>query len=223
MIINMTTFAGRPEHYVDRTLESLAQSDGRHIAVNLIAGSRDISHIEHYRNVANIVLWDQDAEERSREGKARRNCTVNAIRALKYGDDDFCLCCEDDIVFREDWFGELMLRCAEIDRKDYVLNLGQRGGQTSGRRYVPHPSSYLTGAQGIFYPSKALRHAVAAYLERNIARAANDLLVGEYAKRFAVLYNTVPALVEHIGQVSCFHLPPAPAVQRDPRRNVCGM
>ena len=40
---------------------------------------------------------------------------------------------------------------------------------------------------------------------RNITRGMNDMLIGEYAKQHAALYNTVPALVEHIGHLSCFH------------------
>lgn len=205
MIINMTTFAGRSTHYIDVTLQSLAESDGRDIPLNLILGSKDTSHIEHYRGVANIVPWDEYAQWRSRGGRKRRSCSVNAIRALEYGDDDYCLCCEDDILFHKHWFSELMLTVAEIGRKDYVLNLGQRGARSPDRRYATHTGAYLCGAQGIFYPSKALRDAVAWYVERNLARGMNDTLVGQYAKEQAALYNTVPALVEHIGQVSCFH------------------
>lgn len=205
MMINMTTFAGRSKHYIDLTLESLAQSDGRDIPLNLILGSKDTSHVERYRGVANIVLWDQYAQWLSREGTMRRNCSVNAIRALKYGDDDYCLCCEDDILFHNNWFSELMLTVAGIGRKDYVLNLGQRGARSSDGRYATHAGAYMCGAQGIFYPRKSLRGAVASYLERNITRGTNDMLVGEYAKRHATLYNTIPALVEHIGHVSCFH------------------
>ena len=55
MIINMTTVASRQKHYIDRTLESLFQSDGRDIPLNLILGSSDTSHVERYRNVATLV------------------------------------------------------------------------------------------------------------------------------------------------------------------------
>lgn len=210
MIINMTTVASREKHYIDRTLESLFQSDGRDIPLNLIIGSSDTSHVEQYRNVANLVAWDAEAESQARRGGLRRNCNVNAIRALSYGDDEHCLCCEDDIVFDANWFSQLMLTVAEIDRRDYVLNLGQGGDRSPGKRYVTHSQPYLCGAQGIFYPNKRIRIAVAKYVQENIAGGMNDDLIGKFAKRFAALYNTTPTLIGHIGQVSCFHSP-APA------------
>src|SRR5262249_37077906 len=140
----------------------------------------------------------------------RRNCNVNAIRALRYGDDDYCLCCEDDILFDANWFSQLMLTVAEIDGQDYVLNLGHGGDQTPGERYATHTKRFLCGAQGIFYPSKRLRNAIAKYLEENIAASTNDDLIGLFAKRFAALYNTTPVLVVHIGHASCFQPSGAP-------------
>jgi hypothetical protein len=137
----------------------------------------------------------------------RRNCNVNAIRALRYGDDDYCLCCEDDVIFDTNWFSQLMLTVAEIDRQEYVLNLGQRCDQSPGKRYATHTQPDLCGAQGIFYPSKRLRNAIAKYLQEKIAASTNDHLIGKFAKRFAALYNTTPMLIGHIGQVSCFHSP----------------
>src|SRR5262249_11416797 len=104
MIINMTTVASRQTHYIDRTLESLFQSDGRDIPVNLILGSCDTSHVEQYRNVATLVAWDEEAETQARLANLRRNCNVNAMRALRYGEDDHCLFCEDDIIFHPNWF-----------------------------------------------------------------------------------------------------------------------
>ena len=210
MIINMTTVASRQKHYIDRTLESLFQSDGRDIPLNLILGSSDTSHVERYRNVATLVAWDEEAESQARQGKLRHNCNVNAIRSLRYGDDDYCLCCEDDIIFDANWYSQLMLTVAEIDRKEYVLNLGQGGDQSPHKRYVTHKQPYLCGAQGIFYPSKRLRNAIANYIEQNTAAGMNDALIGVFAKRFAALYNTTPALVGHIGQVSCFRSPRPP-------------
>src|SRR5947207_7161339 len=149
MIINMTTLASRQKHYIDRTLESFFQSDGRHIPLNLILGSSDTSHVERYGNVATLVAWDEEAESQARQGKLRHNCNVNAIRALRYGDNDYCLCCEDDVIFDANWLSQLMLTVAEIDRPEYVLNLGQRCDQPSGKRYATHTQPYLCGAQGI--------------------------------------------------------------------------
>jgi hypothetical protein len=217
MIINMTTVASRETHYIDRTLESLFQSDGRDIPLNLILGSCDASHVERYRHVATLVAWDEAAE--SQAGSRRRNCNVNAIRALKYGDDDYCLCCEDDIIFDPDWFSQLMLTVAEIDREDYVLNLGQGCDQSPSKRYATHTQSFLCGAQGIFYPSKRLRIRIAKYVQENINGSTNDDLVGRFAKRFAALYNTTPTLIYHIGQVSCFHSPDRPAEPEQQERS----
>ncbi len=208
MIINMTTLASRRLHYIDLTLASLFASDGRDLPLNLVVGSRDLSHVERYRDVATIVEWDAVADAQKREGRPRHNCNVNAIRALRYGDSERCLCCEDDIVFDSNWLAQLMATVAEIDRADYVLNLGQDCDQSPDRRYATHTRPYLVGAQGIFYPTKALRSAVADYVEENIRRGMNDNLIGKYAKQHAALYNTTPVLVTHIGQVSCFEPDP---------------
>lgn len=208
MIINMTTFAGRQKHYIHRTLESLSRSDGRHVPVNLILGSNDTSHVEQYRGSVNIVPWDREAQSLAREGKLRHNCNVNALRALRYGDDDHCLCCEDDIVFDECWLDQLSRTIEQIDRKDYVLNLGHGSReQEPGKRYAVHSQPFLCGGQGIFYPSKALRSSVADYLQQNIYKGLNDALIGRYAKQYAALYNTVPRLIGHIGGTSSFTQP----------------
>jgi hypothetical protein len=204
MIINMTTISKRKVHYIDQTLESLFCSDGRDLPVNLIVGSFDSSHVEQYENVATIVRWDQAAQWSSREGNPRHNCNLNAIRALKHGDDDYCVTCEDDIVFAKDWYHALLGTIAEIESRDFVLNLGQKSDQTWRKRYAVHTQLYLCGAQAIFYPNKVLRSRIATYLEENMRAGMNDHLVGQYAKRFAALYNTTPPLVGHIGKVSSF-------------------
>jgi len=201
----MTTPAGRKTPYIDQTLESLFQSDGRDIPLNLIVGSFDLSGVEKYRQRANIVAWDWDAQQQTEGTTMRRRCTINAVRAIDYGEDEHCLCCEDDILFDKTWFHQLMLTVAEIDRKDYVLNLGQNCGQSPTKRYAVHEQRNLVGAQGIFYPSKEIRKAVAEYIRLNLTKGTNDHLIGKYAKRHSALYNTNPVLVEHIGQVSCFH------------------
>jgi hypothetical protein len=204
MIINMTTFAGRQKHYLDRTLESLFNSEGGDLQVNLMMGSYDTSHVEKYREVKNIgvVEWDEAAQLRAREGNLRRNCSVNAFRALRYGDSDLCLCCEDDIHFLPNWYSELRATIADIPGDNYLLNLGQGSDLLPVKRYTLHTDAYLCGAQAIFYPNKAIRKAVAKYLLANLRAALSDDLIGRYAKKFAALYNTTPALVWHIGQVS---------------------
>ncbi len=108
MIINMTTISKRKVHYIrSEPLESLFRSDGRDLPVNLIVGSFDSSYLDKYQNMVHLVPWDQAAQWFSREGRPRHNCNVNAIRALKHGDDDYCLTCEDDIVFATDWYNQL--------------------------------------------------------------------------------------------------------------------
>lgn len=199
MIINMTTIACRKTHYIDRTLESLFGSDGRDVPVNLILGSFDTSHVEQYRNTLNIVPWDQEAES---QVTGRHGFNVNVIRSLRYGSDDNCLCCEDDIGFAKDWLTQLMLTIAEIPDSEYVLSLGQRRDQSPDKRYATHTGRFLCGSQAIFYPSKPCRSRVADYVEHNINKGMADALIGRYAKQNAALYNTTPVLVEHIGQSS---------------------
>lgn len=200
----MTTIASRRRQYLDRTLDSLFASDGRDLTINLILGSPDTSHVERYRDVVHLVIWDADAQARARPDQLRHNCTVNALRALRYGADEECLCCEDDIKFAPDWLSRLRMTIAEIPHDDYVLNLGQGGSPPSDKRYATHTRPYLCGAQAIYYPTKAFRERVADYVEENIRRGMNDELIGRFAKEHAALYNTIPPLVVHIGQVSTF-------------------
>src|SRR5262249_57587255 len=98
MIINMTTVASRQTHYIDRTLESLFQSDGRDIPLNLILGSSDTSHVEQYRNVATLVAWDEEAESQARLGNLRRNCNVNPIPPFPYAAHDYFLSFDADLI-----------------------------------------------------------------------------------------------------------------------------
>ena len=105
------------------------------------------------------------------------------------------ICCEDDIIFDKNWFSQLMLTIAEIDHKEYMLNLGKESDQSPEKRYATHTEPYLCGAQGIFYPNKPLRNAVAEYAMQNINRGIFDDLIGRYAKQYATLYNTIPPLV----------------------------
>jgi hypothetical protein len=211
MIINMVTFAGRRVHYIDKTLEYLHKSDGRDIPLNLILGSYDTSHVEKFRGVANLVLWDGVAEGESIAGNLRHSCTLNAIRALNYGDDDQCLCCEDDIGFQPDWYHQLKLTIEQIREKEYILSLGQQCDQSADQRYATHTKDHLTGAQGIFYPGKRFRNAVGQFVQQNMRRGTNDNLIGEFGKKYAKLYNTSPTLIWHLGQVSSFHTKSRPS------------
>jgi hypothetical protein len=210
MIINMITFAGRRVHYIDKTLDYLQESDGRDIPINLILGSHDTSHVEKHRGAANWVLWDESAEGDSIPGDVRRGCSLSTIRALRYGDDDNCLCCEDDIAFKPDWYTQLKLTIEQIEEKEYILSLGQGSDQTTDKRYATHTRPALVGSQGIFYPSKRVRHSVARFVQQNMRRGTTDNLIGEYGKKFAKLYNTTPTLIWHIGQVSSSSRPQKP-------------
>jgi len=203
MIINMITIGARKVHYIDKTLEHLRKSDGRDIPVNIVLGSYDTSHVEKYRGTINLVPWNQGAEGDSIVGNYRRGCSINMVRALRYGDDEQCLCCEDDIGFKPDWYHQLKLTIEQIEEREYILSLGQGSDQSPDKRYATHTRPALIGSQGIFYPTKKLRSSIAQFLQENMRRGTTDNLIGEYGKRFAKLYNTTPTLIWHIGQVSC--------------------
>jgi len=210
MQINMTTFAGRKCHYIHETLQSLFASDWAetNFPINLIVGSEDQSHLREYaaHPSVRIVPWDVEPHP-----ELRRNCTLNKIRALRWGDDDATLICEDDILFLPSWFASLELATAELGTEDYVLSLFaakpdlEKAPLVKDKRWVkPYPTLILQGAQAIFYPTKAIRTQVGFYLRDNIDRACGDHLIGKYARAYAALYVTREVLVEHIGGVSCF-------------------
>jgi hypothetical protein len=208
--INMTTFAGRKQHYIHETLQSLFSSDWAETEqpVNLIMGSEDQSHLGEYAEhpSVRIVPWDLETDP-----VMRRNCTVNKIRALRWGDDDATLICEDDVLFLPNWLESLQRATAEMRTEDYILSLFAAKPELDqaclmeGKQWVKqYPTPVLQGAQAIFYPTKAIRHRVAAFLATHIARACGDDLIGRYARAHATLCVTKVVLVEHIGAISCF-------------------
>lgn len=211
MQINMTTFAGRTRHYIHATLQSLFSSDWRETnrPVNLIMGSADESHVREYaaHPSIRIVPWDLETND-----SLRQNCTLNKIRALRCGDDEATLICEDDILFPPNWFSALKLATAEMGDEEYILSLSaaqpdlEKARLVPGKRWVKrYPTFVLQGAQALFYPTKALRNNVADFLQENLTRSSGDDLIGRYARAHAALYATKEVLVENIGWISCFH------------------
>ena len=210
MQINMTTFAARRRHYLHQTLQSLFASDWAetNASLNLIMGSSDHSHLGDYAHhpAIRIVPWDIASLP-----NLRSNCTLNKIRALRWGDDDTLLICEDDILFRPNWLAALKPAIEEMGTADYVLSLIagkkvlERSRFVKGKLWVKrYPTFTLTGAQALFYPSKAIRRRVADYLEQHMGRGCGDHLIGQYARSYAALYATKEMLVKHAGGVSCF-------------------
>jgi len=210
MQINMTTFAARRCHYIHETLQSLLSSDWRatNLPVNLIMGSADESHVREYaaHPSIRIVPWDVETNK-----SLRLNCTLNKIRALRWGDEGATLICEDDILFPPNWFSALKLATAEMDDEEYILSLSaakpdlEKARLVTGKRLVKrYPTYILQGAQALFYPTKALRNKVAEFLQEKLTRSAGDELIGRYARAYAALYASKEVLVEHIGSISCF-------------------
>ena len=211
MQINMTTFAGRKHHYIHRSLESLFASDwpDTNLPVNLVIGSEDESHVHEYEGhpAVRIVPWDMETTP-----SMRLNCTLNKVRALRYGDDDATVTCEDDILFPRNWFSALTAATAEMGDEEYIMSLCVSRLSLENVRFVKgkclvkqYPGYKLQGAQALFYPAKALRYKVADYLLNNLRRASGDNIIGHYARAYAALYATKEPLVEDIGQISCFH------------------
>jgi hypothetical protein len=210
MQINMTTFGGRKIHYVQHTIDSLLDSEwiDTKDKLNLIVGSPDEAYLEDFvgHPSINIVHWDVETNP-----NMRWNCTLNKIRALRYGDDREMLICEDDIKFPHSWLSELREIITDIDVKDYVLSLCVEERALQKARFVPgkkwikrYPFPALQGAQALYYPSKDLRTKVAYYLKDHMTKACGDELIGRYALIKAALYASDHQLVENIGAVSCF-------------------
>jgi hypothetical protein len=212
MQINMTTFAGRKQQYIRETLESLLASDWRQTNsfVNLMVGSEDQSHLQDYLDhpAVRIVPWEGVLSD-----KMRTNCTLNKIRALRYGGDGPGLTCEDDIIFPPNWFSSLSAAAAEMEGDDnYIMTLLVAIEHLAGARFVrgktlvkKYPRYTLQGAQALYYPTRAIRLKLADYLETNLRSASGDDLIGRYARSYCGMYATKDSLVENIGAISCFH------------------
>lgn len=211
MQLNMTTFAGRRKQYIDETFRSLLQSEWRDssIRLNVILGSDDDSHVRKFADhpLVHIVPWDFEPNP-----SPRMNCTLNKIRALCWGEDEQTLICEDDVVFALDWLSALREAVAELGDERYVLSLFaahhqlEREPLLEGKRWIKrYPGPVLQGAQALYYPSRTVRLEAAAYLNQHRRRACGDDLIGRYARSSNKLYATREVIVDHIGEVSCFH------------------
>lgn len=211
MQINMTTFAVRKKHYIHDTLKSLFDSDWVDSGgtLNLMLGSEDDSHVRQYADHPSIriVPWDVETNP-----SLRQNCTLNKIRALRYGEEEVMLFCEDDIHFECDWLTLLREAMAELPEPRYVLSLFAarhllaKSSFIDGKTWIKeYPTSALQGAQGVLFPSRAVRLEASNFLKKNIARGCGDDLMGRYARQYAALYATREPLVNHVGAVSCFH------------------
>lgn len=211
MQINITTFAARKKHYLDAMMKSLFASDWQDtsIPINFIMGSEDQSHIQDYvgHPAVRVVPWDEETHQ-----SLRINCTLNKIRALRHGDDETTLICEDDITFSPTWVASLNAATAELANEKYVLSLFAAHHYLAAADFAPgktlirlYPTPTMQGAQAMFYPTKAIRDEVATYLTTNLFKGCGDDLIGRYARADAALYSTKNVLVSHIGGVSCFH------------------
>ena len=211
MQINMTTFAGRSRHYIHDSLQSLLASDWAETQalLNLIVGSEDESHVQQYAGHPSIRIIPWDAEPLE---SMRLNCTLNKIRALRCGDDNTTLTCEDDVRFPPHWFAALQQAAAELAGEKYILSLFAardllaKAPLVAGKLWIKqYPTETLQGAQALFYPTKSLRDGAVDYLRENLRKGCGDDLIGRYARAEAALYATKDPLVRNIGQVSCFH------------------
>jgi hypothetical protein len=209
MQINMTTFAGRERQYIHRTLQSLFSTcDDPNLSVALIMGSEDQSHVQDWVNhpAIRIIPWDVESNP-----NLRWNCTLNKIRALRYGDEECTLICEDDVLFRKNWLTFLNAAAQEMGEEDYLLTLflipqkGEAVRPLKGKQLVrKYPTFVLHGAQAIYYPRKELRTKAADYLSNHLTDGCGDHLIGQFARSYANLYATTDPLVDHIGAISCF-------------------
>jgi len=211
MQVHVTTFGERKIQYIEDTLKTLLESDWAqtNASVCLFMGSEEESHVAEFAShpSVRIIHWDQESDP-----NLRWNCTLNKIRALRYGDDDGGrVICEDDILFPRHWFSELQLATAELAGEEYVLSLFAAEHKlarvpllTGKERVKRYPGRTLNGAQAVYYPNKAIRIKVATYLEQNLRSACGDDLIGQYALMYAKLYATKEPLVENVGAVSCF-------------------
>lgn len=210
MQINITTFAGRKEQYVHATLDSLLASDWADTGhtVNLIVGSEDESHLRDYVDhpAVHVVPWDMQTLP-----NLRWNCTLNKMRALRFGGEGPTVICEDDVVFPPDWLAALGRATAELGDRDYVLSLfaGARFDEAplvaGMERVKEYPTLVMQGAQAVYYPTRKLRRELAMYLREHLQLACGDELIGRFAREYAALYTTRECLVDNIGAVSCFH------------------
>jgi hypothetical protein len=192
-------------------MRSLFESDwqGSGVPINLMMGSEDEAHVGKFADhpLIRIVPWDLESLP-----SMRSNCTLNKIRAVTWGDAEATLMVEDDVLFKPTWYSELQRAVAELGDRNYVLCLFshkpllEQASLVEGKTWIKHyPMENLQGAQAVYYPNREVRTMVADYLRVHLGKACGDVLIGRAAKELMALYATEDLLVDHIGQVSCYH------------------
>jgi len=240
IVVAFFTFDRNPgPAYIHQSIESLCQAEPRHaeIPIHIIIDGKSDAFVNQYRSHRNITLHPIDAREwdmqtaqweiHRRIAFSYHRCFSLALQSRASG----ILICEDDVVFRPQFFHRLNVVLADMHQDgwcDFVLSLYDphpepRERRTSLRRgqyYGAYPGWEFYGGQAVYFPQSVLNLAIEFWAQRGwkdrpAAERPNDLLIGAFGemlwhrnKKRGGIYAVYRSLVQHAGKVSHTGLSP---------------
>jgi len=208
----------RSPEYFHAALASLFMSDPlvhQLKGIHVVIGSAESHYLDpyfHHRRLTFHAMTSAEAE-RIADWPALRRIAFNYHRSLMLPPRDFAgLCiCENDVVFRDGFLGEMLETVNEIEGQGpgekYILNayLPYGAARTPGKRTLGHAVRYSSrrfyGSQCIYYPMSVVPEIAQYIYDEGVVkqRAPIDMLIGRHPIARASLFGTSRSLVQHVG------------------------
>lgn len=209
------------ENYIHQTLSSLYMSDPLSAelgGVDLMLGNEHRDYLDHcYRHTDKVTIHPAPEGLNDRAKTPHQKLLFNYIRTIKAALEvpyKGYLICEDDIVFRDGFWGCALdsineLRCMKVRQEGNTISF------YSMKRYVGRKSFYrglyvtsgggaFAGLCGIYYDRECLEdllnYLVSKY-EAGKGRPA-DMMFTDWSNKRWTRYVSPRGLIQHIGGVS---------------------
>lgn len=208
-------------NYVHQMLSSLFMADPRShelAGVDLMLGTPHREYLDHsYRHTNNITIHDCPKDLTKGFTVPQHKLTCNFLRTLRFAleqKEEGFLICEDDVVFRDGFWGYALdaineMRAWDIrkehnamtfySRRKYFRSKGLRRGV-----YFCSGGGPFAGLCGIYYDKGCIQSLI-DYIEKRRkdgTEIAADLMYRGWGDQEYTRYATPLGLVQHVGAIS---------------------
>lgn len=197
--------APRSPAYLHQTLASMLLADSRasQIQVVLLLDADDDGFTAGYAHHGRVQIVRQPPAVRAL-GVMQRITTGFRRALLETPQEEELLIAEDDLIFCDGWTERL--RDAEREARsrsgDRYLLSGYAAYSFAQRPISPYPVAGFYGNQLLYVPA-LIRKSLADYMMEHVNEENGDMLVKRWAMSTGTpVWATVPALVQHVGNVS---------------------
>ena len=207
------------EHYVYQTLSSLFMSGpetDRLAGIDLMVGDGDPNYLWwFYRHTKKIKYHEppkglNDGTNNEPHRKLIRNFARTIRFALETDQKGF-LICEDDVVFKDGFWGYALdaineMRCTKLPKEANTLTFYSRHHYIGKRslyrgRYFCSAAGDFTGLCGVYYDRGCLQ-GLLEFLEAHETERPADWLYWAWSNREWTRYATPTGLIQHVGDIS---------------------